>query len=139
MGDDSGIMASLDEIKCQHGIKEPSAIIGPQEEAAEFLRAIGLPENADAIDQLARVFVPCLTIMCERGNHSPEGNSWRRSGWKAQLHEVFKKVERLRWASWLHSGTDTDSAIDAINYLGFYVRGKEDGIDAWAHWGRPDD
>lgn len=116
----------------------PAREMGPQEEAADFLKAIGLPPNQDAIDQLARVFTPCLQIICDR-DHDGAGETWRRSGWKAQLHELFKKADRLRHRCWLHSREDTDSPIDIINYLGFFMRGRADGISAWGEWGPPGD
>lgn len=111
--------------------------MGPQTEAAEFIAAIGLPPNQDAIDQLARVFVPCLQIICNR-DHDGAGATWRRSGWKAQLHEIFKKVDRLRHREWLHShGDPAGESFDIINYVGFYLRGRADNIDSWADWGPP--
>ena len=114
-------------------------LMGPQAEAKEFLEAIGLPANPDAIDQLARVFVPCLRIICER-DHAPNGATWRRSGWKAQLHEAFKKMERLRFRYWLKSSPADDvETPDLINYLGFFMRGRMDKIPAWAEWGKPGD
>lgn len=115
------------------------ALNGPQEEAADFLRAIGLPANQDAVDQLARVFVPCLRIICDR-DHAGDGSTWRRAGWKPQLHEVFKKMDRLRHREWLHSNGDPAcEGTDIINYIGFYLRGRMDKISAWAEWGKPDD
>lgn len=111
--------------------------MGPQAEAEEFLAAIGLPPNQDAIDQLARVFVPCLMIICER-DHDGAGATWRRSGWKAQLHELFKKVDRIRHREWLHSNGDKGKeGYDIINYVGFYLRGRADKISTWAEWGPP--
>lgn len=117
-------------------LMESLEISGPQEEAADFLKAIGLPPNQDAIDQLARVFTPCLIIMCER-DHAGDGSTWRRSGWKAQLHEIFKKADRLRYRCWARSKEDNDSPFDMINYLGFFIRGRADQINAWAEWGPP--
>jgi hypothetical protein len=113
--------------------------IGPRAEAEEFLTAIGLEPNPDAVDQLARVFVPCLQIMCER-EHAGDGSTWKRSGWKAQLHEVFKKIERLRERCWLHSQVDGGKeTFDAINYLGMFCRGQMDDLPTWAEWGKPGD
>ncbi len=107
-----------------------------REKAAEFLEAAGLHNpNEDAIDQLCEAFLPALKIICER-DHAPDGGTWRMAGWKAQLHELFKKADRLRYRAWARNIQDDDSAIDIINYAGFYLRGH-DTLTAWGQWGEP--
>lgn len=109
--------------------------------AQQFLEAIGFTPNSDAIAQLAEAFVPALRIICER-DHAPDGATWKRSGWKPQLNEVFKKTDRINYRDWQNTSPNAGAAIaevpDIINYLGFYMRGRIDGIPAWSDkWGAP--
>lgn len=109
---------------------------GVTDEAEKFLVDCGLKPNADAVDQLVRVFLPALRIMCER-EHDPKGQTWKESGWKPLLHEIMKKSGRLRYRSWRHSNKDYDSPIDMINYLGFLKRAWDDDLPMWGEWGQP--
>jgi len=104
--------------------------------ALEFLDQIGLVPTPDAIDQLVEVFVPCLAIICSRG-YSPDGATWRASGWRALLADIRKKFARLWFHSWKHGRYDRDSAIDMINYAGFYIRLQNQG-EPWGEWGEPE-
>ena len=110
------------------------------EEAAEqFLRACGLIPTEDAVSQLSDVFLVCLRIMCERGYDS-RGATWQAAGWRGQLFEMRKKLERVWWRSWKNGIRAPDSAWDLINYSGFYLRANawnEPG-DGWGRWGEGD-
>ena len=103
--------------------------------AYTFLEACGLTSTNDAVGQLVEAFLPALRIMCERG-YDPEGETWREAGWRGLLHEIRKKNTRLHHRSWLRGLFDWDSAVDAINYLGFYIRLKNQG-KPWGALGEP--
>ena len=119
---------------------EPRGPVDKYEAASAFLADVGLKPNKDAIDQLAEAFLPALRIICER-DHAGDGSTWKQAGWKAQLHELFKKVDRLNYRDWQRTAIEPGEALkeapDIINYVGFYFRGRLAGIPAWAKWGRP--
>lgn len=106
------------------------------EAAAAFLRAAGLPENPDAVNQLIHGFLPALRIICER-NHDPNGATWKMGGLRGQLFEMRKKSDRLWYRAWLRGIPDEDSANDMINYGGFYIRALGLGLTQWGEWGDP--
>ena len=108
-----------------------------EEAARKFLRSIGLNPTPDAVEQLAEVFVPALKIMCDRG-YNPNGETWRKGGWRGQLLEIRKKCDRLWERSWLHGAFDYDSARDLVNYAGFYLRLGGKG-EPWGELGAPGD
>jgi hypothetical protein len=101
----------------------------------DFLRDCGLEPTPDAIGQLTAVFIPALEIMCRRG-YDPNGLTWREAGWRGQLLEIRKKAHRLWHRSWLRGAYDADSAIDLVNYAGFYYRLRCEG-KPWGEWGEP--
>jgi hypothetical protein len=104
--------------------------------AISFLDECGIIPNPDAVDQLVTVFLPALSIISSRG-YDPDGQTWREGGWRGVLFEIQKKARRLWFRSWRNGQYDHDSAIDMINYLGFYIRiGSEDG-EPWGQWGNP--
>lgn len=104
------------------------------EAATHFMEACGLGVTPDAIDQLTQVFLPCLRIMTERP-WDPEGNTWRESGVLGILTDCRKKFSRLWERGWKHGKRHDDSALDLINYLGFYMRSVADS--GWGEWGNP--
>ena len=101
--------------------------------ATEFLDRCSMQPTPDAIDQLVRVFVPCLEIMCTRP-WEPDGGTWRKSGVLGILTDCKKKFERLWERGWKHGKRHDDSALDLINYLGMYLRSEDNG---WGEWGEP--
>jgi hypothetical protein len=105
--------------------------------AFKFMDECGLVPTPDAVDQLIEAFLPALAIMCERG-YAPNGATWRASGWRGQLYEVRKIVGRLWFHSWQQRNFKPDSAIDGINYLGFYLRLQGHGLP-WGELGEPDE
>lgn len=109
----------------------PSKILHPY--AQDFLQKCGLTPTPDAVEQLVRVFLPCLGIMCERP-WDPEGGTWKRSGVLGILTDVRKKFERLWERGWKHGIRHDDSAFDLINYIGMYIRSEDNG---WGEWGPP--
>jgi hypothetical protein len=100
-----------------------------------YLEACGLKPTPDAIAQLRDAFLPALQIMCERG-YDPDGQTWKGKGWRNLVRDIMNKSERLRFHSWTNSRFDKDSAIDLINYCGFYVRLENQG-EPWGTWGAP--
>jgi hypothetical protein len=104
--------------------------------ACQFLKDVGVAEpTPDAIAQLVEAFLPSLRIMCARG-YDPNGLTWRASGWRGQIQEIRKKVDRLWLRGWLRGKFDPDSARDIINYAGFYLRLAGKG-EPWGQWGEP--
>lgn len=105
--------------------------------ATNVLSEFGIDNpNKDAIDQLMDVFIPCLKIMCERG-YDAQGKTWREKGWRGVVHDILNKAGRIRYRSWLKNEFDRDSAIDLINFCGFYIRMNNEG-EPWGTWGEPD-
>jgi hypothetical protein len=101
-----------------------------REAATAFLITCGLEPTPDAVGQLVEVFLPCLRIMCDRP-WNPQGDTWRKSGVLGILTDVRKKFERLWYRGWEQGRRHDDSALDLINYLGFYLRSAEEGFGSW--------
>jgi hypothetical protein len=57
-------------------------------------------------------------------------------GWKGLVHDIVDKAFRLRLRSWNRNEFDPDSAIDLINFAGFYVRLRNKG-HKWGELGEP--
>jgi hypothetical protein len=102
-------------------------------EAEQFLRHVGLTPTPDAVGQLVEVFVPCLTIMTERG-YDPDGLTWRTAGRLGALADMRKKFFRLWERLWILGQRHDDSAYDLINYTGFCLRADK---ERWGEWGEP--
>lgn len=103
------------------------------EACVAFLQACGLDPIPDAVEQLQEVFLPCLRIMCERG-WDPMGGTWRAAGVLGALADVRKKFSRLWERGWIKGVRHDDSALDLINYVGFYLRSED---NRWNEWGEP--
>jgi hypothetical protein len=95
----------------------------PLKAAADYIRAVGLRPNQDAIEQLALAFTPCLKIMCERG-YAQDGSTWKAGGWRGLIFEMLKKMERVRWLDWAHSMDAMHEMPDILNFGGMYMRGR---------------
>jgi hypothetical protein len=111
-----------------------------EDQAAAFLKGCGLEPTEDAIEQLAFAFLPALEIMCQRGSathYSPKGATWKQAGWRLQLMQLFKQIDRLHWKAWLHDLPADNETLDAINFLGFFHRGRQMGLAKWGKWGAP--
>ena len=104
--------------------------------AVDFFVRCGLDMTDDAVDQLVDAFLPALRIMCERG-YDPDGATWRESGWRGTLTDIRKKFTRLWFRGWRRGRYDPDSAIDLINFCGFYYRLHNEG-KPWGEWGEPE-
>jgi hypothetical protein len=104
--------------------------------ASDFITKIGLDPSYDAIEQLAGPFAQALRIMCTRG-YDKRGSTWIEKGWRGLVHDILNKSGRLRFHSWHNRRFDADSAIDGINFNGFYWRLQNDG-EPWGTWGEPD-
>lgn len=103
--------------------------------AEVFLVECGQTPTPDAIRQLVDAFLPALTVMCKRG-YNPDGETWKKGGWRGLLFELRKKTERMWHRSWTNDQFDDDSPIDMINYAGFYYRFRCEGLP-WGEWGEP--
>lgn len=103
--------------------------------AYEFMRKLEFNPTPDAISQLAGPFALALQIMCERG-YDPEGGTWQTKGWKGLVHDILNKAGRLKFNSWRNNRFDADSAIDLINFSGFYWRLRNEG-SKWGELGEP--
>lgn len=106
--------------------------------AVTFLEACGIIPTPDAISQLIEVYLPAIAIMCKRG-YDPNGQTWQKVGWRPQLYEVMKKVDRIAWLAWSHNREEEALAEipDILNYLGFVQRGITARLAKWGKWGPP--
>lgn len=109
--------------------------------AHEFLVKCGIPEpTPDAVGQLLEAFLPALRKMCDIEHPwDPKGATWRESGSMGALSDARKKFKRLWYRAWtmLNPHDDpaaVDSAVDLLNFVGFWLRSKDDG---WNEWGEP--
>jgi hypothetical protein len=108
----------------------------PERDAAyDFLKRAGLEPTPDAIEQLSGPFLYALEVMCTRG-YDPHGRTWRQKGWRGQVHDILNKAGRLKYHSWFHRDFDPDSAIDMINFCGYYYRLRNEGLP-WGEMGEP--
>ena len=90
----------------------------------------------DAVYQLTDAFMPAIGIMVERGQL--RGELWRQSGWRGALYEARKKLERLWRSWWTGDRTDQDSALDLLNFTGFFIRASmEQREPEWGVYGEP--
>lgn len=103
--------------------------------AYDFLKKLRVEPTPDAINQLSGPFAEALRIMCMRG-YDPEGRTWQRKGWRGLVHDILNKAGRLKFHSWEHSRFDGDSALDLINFAGFYWQQNNEGPE-WGDWGIP--
>lgn len=74
-----------------------------------------------------------LNIFIERNGKRQDG--WKEAGWKGNLVEMRKKLDRL-WAAWdSPDKKDIDEALDLINAAVFYIRCvKEDNKNGNWPW-----
>ena len=105
------------------------------ERARSFLAGCGLKPSQDAVEQLVEAFLPAVAVMCDRA--PLRGSIWRQSGWRGSLFEARKKMHRLWYSWWEGDGADYDSAIDLLNFTGFAMRARQQGISAWGIYGDP--
>jgi hypothetical protein len=110
-------------------------IMTTREAAEQFMEMCGLEPTPDSVNQLIEAFLPALRIMCERG-YDPNGDTWIRKGWRGLVCDILGKAGRIRYRSWLQNKFDRDSAMDLINFAGFYVRLENQGAP-WGDWGGP--
>ena len=90
----------------------------------------------DAVYQLLDAFMPAIRIMVDRSNL--RGELWQQSGWRGALYEARKKMERLWRSWWLGDQTDDDSALDLLNFTGFFIRAATDKYEEpWGMYGAP--
>lgn len=85
------------------------------------------------------VFMEAYMIFRERnGRYNDE---WRVTGWKGALFELRKKVSRVWRVFWKGTATKPDhllydDALDAINFIVFFIRlHRENGLP-WGEWER---
>jgi hypothetical protein len=105
--------------------------------AYDFMRKIGMDPTPDAVSQLSGPFATALQVMCTRRyNFEPGDELWRTKGWKGLVHDILNKAGRIKYHSWRHNNFDADSAIDIINFSGFYWRLENQG-SKWGELGEP--
>ena len=105
--------------------------------AYEFIKKLGVNPTPDAISQLSGPFSEALRVMCERRyDHEPGNELWRSKGWKGLVQDILNKAGRIKYHSWRHNDFDADSAIDIINFAGFYYRLRNEG-SRWGELGEP--
>lgn len=105
---------------------------GKLAQAGLAVEALGLPVNPDTISQMV-VFAKALDIYVER--EQEYGSTWKQFDADDAAHHCVHKAARMRTAAdeWqlklvsndlkkIVRDRAIDSAIDSINYAGFYVR-----------------
>jgi hypothetical protein len=122
-----------DHTECIHHKHEK--VVPPEEAAAQFMDLCGLTPTVDSVNQLVEAFLPALRIMIERG-YDPNGDTWIKTGWRGLVWNILGKAGRIRFHSWRNGDFDGDSAIDLINFGGFYYRLGNTG-EPWGDWGDP--
>lgn len=104
--------------------------------AYEYLKAVGLEPNSDAVGQLSGPFTDALDIICTRGYSPDENYFWKLRGWKGLVHDILDNAFRLRLFSWERNEFYENGAVDIINFAGFYLRLHNKG-DKWGDLGEP--
>jgi hypothetical protein len=132
-GEDEWLMQLDDATPDKINVSGDDMAQSARDAAFRYLQDIGLDPTPDAVQQLDLVFRRCLTIMCERP-WDPEGGTWREAGRLGALADVRKKFQRLWYRAWICGKSHDDSAIDLINYTGFYLRSEN---NRWNEWGEP--
>lgn len=94
-----------------------------------FLELHGLPDNPDTRAQL-HVFLGALKVYVDREPKYRGG--WRQRGWKGNVADVLRKVERVRSMFWDQDyeplkGDNADDIIDLMNYCAFFMRNADEG------------
>lgn len=82
----------------------------------------------------AEVFAEAYMIFLDRSQR--HADTWKDSGWRGALFDIRKKIDRL-WNEHIVSGdapADNDSALDAINFLAFFIRAKNNHIEGVWRW-----
>jgi len=102
-----------------------------------YINTLGVEATPDAVEQLLGPFSEALRVMCSRRYEDEPGSElWRSKGWKGLVHDILNKAGRIKYHSWRRNNFDADSAIDIINFAGFYWRVKNKG-SKWGELGRP--
>jgi hypothetical protein len=102
-------------------------------EALAVLEVLGYERTQANADQLMAIFSAFETYAQRNARHT---DTWKDSGWRGALFDIRKKIDRL-WNEYMISDTppnDLDSAIDAINYLAFFIRARETGVEGNWRW-----
>ena len=80
------------------------------------------------------VFAEAFLIFCQRTDR--HGASWKQSGWRGALFDSHKKMDRL-WQEFMineEPPPDLDSALDLLNFVAFFVRGRANNIEGTWGW-----
>lgn len=109
--------------------------------AHDYMRAVGLKPNPDAVGQLAGPFTAALEIICTRGYNDAEEDPemepfWAARGWKGIVHDIMDNALRLKLFSWQRNEFYENGALDIINFAGFYLRRQCKG-KRWGDIGEP--
>lgn len=91
-------------------------------------------ETQSELDQ-ARILLDALLIYGKRNLEYKD--NWRRMGWRGVLVRIRERADRL-WDAWWEREqraiTDSDDALDLINFAAFMVRatlGETDRDGSW--------
>jgi len=101
---------------------------------SKIASAMEMDPNEESVRRQIAVFVDAMEIYKERNKRHKD--VWKDSGWQGALFDSRKKVERL-WNEFMGSPNppkDFDSALDAINFLAFFIRAREDGTESVWRW-----
>ncbi len=100
----------------------------------QVLELLGYDPYNQALLEQMDVFLGAFRIFANRSARHTE--TWKDSGWRGALFDIRKKVDRL-WNEFMvqpYPPEDFDSAYDAINFLGFFIRAREYGIQGVWRW-----
>ena len=106
---------------------QPKSDVAPhlsREDYITILRTIGPDQSETNIDQV-RWMVKAMEIFAER--QVQYGDGWADWGWKGQLVKMLDRMRRVWNVFWKNEAaivrpSDTDDALDLINYIVFFLR-----------------
>lgn len=112
------------------------SMLNEAEIAHLLCEACGVPSGPteEGYREQAMVFVQAFLIFCQRTDR--HGSSWKQSGWRGALFDSHKKMDRL-WQEFMineEPPPDLDSALDLLNFVAFFVRGRANNIEGTWGW-----
>lgn len=110
--------------------KDEDAIVNAMVQAFSYESGVSMRD----VEDQARVFAKAFMIFCERS--ARHGDTWKDSGWRGALFDSRKKMDRL-WQEFMVNDEpppDLDSALDLLNFVAFFVRGRTHGVEGTWNW-----
>lgn len=112
------------------------SMLNEAEIAHLLCEACGVPSGPteEGYREQAMVFVEAFRIFVQRSER--HGESWKQSGWRGAMFDSRKKMDRL-WQEFMVNDEppgDLDSALDLLNFVAFFVRGRTHGVEGSWEW-----